>query len=94
MWLVASVPVAGNLPFRLDDGEFIIGRTKRAQIVISDATVSRQHARITCGRHGIALEDLPLRTRQPQTATSNPVVVGCRDWRISLLVAWRRATPK
>ena len=58
MWLVAGFPVAGNLPFRLDDGEFIIGRTKRAQIVVSDATVSRQHARISCGRHGIAVEDL------------------------------------
>lgn len=58
MWLVASASVAGNLPFRINDGEFVIGRSKQGQIVISDPTVSRQHARLVRNRHEVTLEDL------------------------------------
>lgn len=58
MWLVAAGKIGGNLPFRLDCGEFIVGRSKRAQIVIADATVSRRHARIVCSRDALILEDL------------------------------------
>ena len=58
MWLVPISAVAGNLPFCLENGEFIVGRTKRVQIVIADATVSRRHARLV-HRHGLtSLEDL------------------------------------
>jgi len=58
MWLVATSPVSDNLPFRLDEGEYIIGRIRRAHILISDATVSRQHARLFRYRHETTLEDL------------------------------------
>jgi len=58
MWLVGMGAVSGNLPFRLEPGEFIIGRTKRAQIVIVDATVSRRHARLVNASGSLTLEDL------------------------------------
>jgi DNA-binding CsgD family transcriptional regulator len=58
MWLVSPTVVAGNLPFRLQTGEFIVGRVKRSQIVIVDGTVSRRHARITCTGGTMTVEDL------------------------------------
>jgi DNA-binding CsgD family transcriptional regulator len=58
MWLVSAGKVAGNLPVRLEPGEFIVGRAKRAQIVIADATVSRRHARIVRSRDSLTVEDL------------------------------------
>jgi pSer/pThr/pTyr-binding forkhead associated (FHA) protein len=58
MWLVASASVAGNLPFRIDDGEFVIGRSKRAQVILVDPTVSRRHAKLIRNRHEVTLEDL------------------------------------
>ncbi len=58
MWLVGLSDVRGNLPFRIDQGEFIVGRTHRAQIVIADATVSRRHARLVYSRRVLTVEDL------------------------------------
>jgi len=58
MWLVGTSDVRGNLPFRLEKGEYIVGRTKRAHIVIRDATVSRSHARMVLARGVLTLEDL------------------------------------
>jgi DNA-binding CsgD family transcriptional regulator len=58
MWLVATSAVPGNLPFRLDEGEYVLGRTKKAQIVIADAAISRRHARFVCTRNGLTIEDL------------------------------------
>jgi DNA-binding CsgD family transcriptional regulator len=58
VWLVGTSDVPGNLPFRLEVGEFIVGRTKRAQIVIVDATVSRRHARLVNTRGALRIEDL------------------------------------
>lgn len=58
MWLVGTSSVPGNLPFRLQVGEFVIGRIKSAQIVIADATVSRRHARLTSSHDELRLEDL------------------------------------
>ncbi len=58
MWLVGTSEVPGNLPVRLDLGEYIVGRTKRAQIVIADATVSRRHARLVNSRGVLTIEDL------------------------------------
>lgn len=58
MWLVASASVAGNLPFRIDEGEFVIGRTKKAHVILSDPTVSRRHAKLIRNRHEATLEDL------------------------------------
>jgi DNA-binding CsgD family transcriptional regulator len=58
VWLVNINTVKGNLPFRLDRGEFIVGRIKRAQIVIAERTVSRKHARLTYDGKELAVEDL------------------------------------
>jgi DNA-binding CsgD family transcriptional regulator len=46
------------LPLRLEPGSYVVGRTKRAQIVIVDATVSRRHACLFCTPSGLTLEDL------------------------------------
>ena len=58
MWLVATSTVPGNLPFRLEEGEYVLGRSKKAQIVIADTTVSRRHGRLVCTRNGLTIEDL------------------------------------
>lgn len=58
MWLIPTSPVVGNLPFRFCDGAFIVGRTKRSQIVIADSTVSRQHSRFNCTGQDLVLQDL------------------------------------
>jgi DNA-binding CsgD family transcriptional regulator len=58
MWLVATSAVPSNLPIRLEERTYVIGRTKKAQIVIADATVSRRHARLVCTRSSLTIEDL------------------------------------
>jgi DNA-binding CsgD family transcriptional regulator len=58
MWLVGINTVSGNLPFRLVNGSFVVGRTKKARIVIAEATVSRRHARLTRDGERITVEDL------------------------------------
>ena len=58
MWLVGAGAVAGNLPVRITAGEYIVGRTKRAQIVLAHPTVSRRHARLVAERESLRLEDL------------------------------------
>ena len=58
MWLVAAASVAGNLPVRISERELVIGRSKQAQIVICDPTVSRKHARLIHCCHELVLEDL------------------------------------
>jgi DNA-binding CsgD family transcriptional regulator len=58
MWLVPTSAVAGNLPFCLENGEFIVGRTSRAHIVIAEATVSRRHALLVHRRGHATLKDL------------------------------------
>jgi len=46
MWLVSTGSVPGNLPFRLNGGEYVVGRTGDAEIMIKDLTLSRRHARL------------------------------------------------
>jgi DNA-binding CsgD family transcriptional regulator len=58
MWLAGTTTVPGNLPFRLDFGDFRVGRTKQAAIVIGDATVSRRHARLVRTKNSLRLFDL------------------------------------
>lgn len=50
-------PNAGFL-HRLDHGSHVLGRGQDADIVIDDADVSRNHARIDVGVDGIAVTDL------------------------------------
>jgi DNA-binding CsgD family transcriptional regulator len=61
MWLVSTGSVAGNLPKRLDAGEYVVGRTKGAAIVIRDLTLSRRHARLIRGANSLTVEDLDSR---------------------------------
>jgi pSer/pThr/pTyr-binding forkhead associated (FHA) protein len=61
MWLVSKVFVAGNLPFRLNVGSFVVGRTKGAAILIKDTTLSRQHARLIRTADSLVIEDLSSR---------------------------------
>jgi pSer/pThr/pTyr-binding forkhead associated (FHA) protein len=50
-------PAAGAR-YSLIDWPITIGRAEPAAIVIDDPRVSRQHARLTAGQHGIFIEDL------------------------------------
>jgi pSer/pThr/pTyr-binding forkhead associated (FHA) protein len=50
-------PAAGTR-YTLDNFPGTIGRTEPAAIVIDDPRVSRRHARLTAGQHGIFVEDL------------------------------------
>jgi DNA-binding CsgD family transcriptional regulator len=61
MWLVSKASLAGNLPFRLNVGSFIVGRTKQAAILIVDSTLSRQHARVIRTAGSLVIEDLSSR---------------------------------
>ncbi len=81
MWLVGTSDVPGNLPFRLEPGQYIIGRTRRAQIVIVDATVSRRHARLVCAPGRVTLEDLGSSngTRVNEQPISSPCNVRVGD---------------
>lgn len=48
----------GDHDVELAQGETIIGRSPRCQLVIDDALVSRSHARITVSRGTVTIEDL------------------------------------
>jgi len=61
MWLVSKTSVAGNLPFRLGVGSYVIGRAKGAGVLIKDTTLSRQHAKITRIANSLVIEDLSSR---------------------------------
>ena len=58
MWLVAIHSVSGNLPFHITPGEFLVGRTNRAHIVLAEPTISRQHARLCRDGTRITVQDL------------------------------------
>jgi len=49
---------AERLNVYLVDGENVIGRGGEAQIVIQSSWISRHHARIVVGEHGVTIEDL------------------------------------
>jgi serine phosphatase RsbU (regulator of sigma subunit)/pSer/pThr/pTyr-binding forkhead associated (FHA) protein len=50
-------PIAGRR-YKLDDGEYVIGRRSDCQIFVPDMRVSRQHARLWKDGEGWTLEDL------------------------------------
>lgn len=58
MWLVSTGSTSGSLPFRLEPGEYIVGRTAKADIVIKDVTLSRRHARLIRTSKSLIVEDL------------------------------------
>lgn len=36
MWLVSTGEVCGNLPFRLEGGKYLVGRSREAQVLIEE----------------------------------------------------------
>jgi pSer/pThr/pTyr-binding forkhead associated (FHA) protein len=61
MWLVGTSSINGNLPFRLNPGEYIIGRSPKSHIVLDDPAVSRRHARLIREGESVIVEDLKSR---------------------------------
>jgi DNA-binding CsgD family transcriptional regulator len=61
MWLVGTSAFSGNLPFRLDPGEYLVGRSPKTHIVIDAPAVSRRHARLVCEGESVIVEDLRSR---------------------------------
>jgi DNA-binding winged helix-turn-helix (wHTH) protein len=58
----AATPAArliwGATVLPLAEGQRVLGRDDSADVVLPETTVSRRHARITCGNGGATLEDL------------------------------------
>jgi DNA-binding CsgD family transcriptional regulator len=54
--LVGSHNGCGGLT--LADGSYLVGRSRRCQLVVKDTTVSRQHAQITVCKSQITITDL------------------------------------
>lgn len=81
MWLVSTGAISGNLPFRLDPGNYVVGRSKKAQIVIQDLTVSKQHARLVCSGKCVTVDDLASRNGtfvNDEPARQSPAEIGSR----------------
>jgi DNA-binding CsgD family transcriptional regulator len=75
MWLVSTAPITGNLPFDLEAGEFVLGRSKKiAQIVLKDRTVSKRHARLVNHGESVGVEDLG--SRNGTFVNGQPVTLG------------------
>ncbi len=81
MWLVGTSAISGNLPFRIDPGEYIVGRSPKSHIVIDAPAVSRRHARLVCEGESVIVEDLRSRHGtfvNDEPAGSTPAQVGAR----------------
>jgi DNA-binding CsgD family transcriptional regulator len=79
MWLVSTGAISGNLPFRLDPGNYVVGRSKKAQIVIKDLTVSKEHARLVCSGRSVTVDDLGSRNGtfvNEEPAKQTPAEIG------------------
>jgi DNA-binding winged helix-turn-helix (wHTH) protein len=86
VWGTSVIPLA--------EGDRILGRDDSADVVLPETTVSRRHARITCGDGGATLEDLGSQngTWVNEQRASGPVPLTDGD-RIRLglaLVVYRR----
>src|SRR5262245_13922173 len=81
MWLVCTGAISGNLPFRLSPGQYVVGRTRTANIVVKDLTVSKRHARLVCTGKALTVEDLDSRNGtfvDEQPAEQTPAEIGSR----------------
>ncbi len=58
MWLVCTGSIAGNLPFRLQSRNYVVGRSRSADLLIKDVTLSRWHARLSCEGEYVKVDDL------------------------------------
>jgi DNA-binding CsgD family transcriptional regulator len=61
MWLVSDGSVSGNLPFRLEAGEYVVGRAQGGAILIKNLTLSRRHAKLIRTPTALIVEDLNSR---------------------------------
>jgi pSer/pThr/pTyr-binding forkhead associated (FHA) protein len=52
VWLVTSNSVSGNFPVELKPGQYVVGRSRSAQIQIKHRTVSKEHAKLVCRENG------------------------------------------
>ena len=81
MWLVATSSVNANLPFRVDPGTYLVGRSPKAHIVINAPTISRRHAKLICHGDSLLVEDLRSRHGtfiSDEPANQLPAKVGAR----------------
>lgn len=58
MWLVCTGSIAGNLPFRLEARDYVVGRSRNADLLIKDFTLSRRHALLSCEGQCASVKDL------------------------------------
>ena len=58
MWLVCTGSIAGNLPLRLQQRDYIVGRSRTADLLIKDYTLSRRHASLSCKSDLVVVRDL------------------------------------
>ncbi|MEX2027142.1 MAG: FHA domain-containing protein [Pirellulaceae bacterium] len=58
MWLVCTGSIAGNLPFRLEPRDYVVGRSRSADLLIKDFTLSRRHALLSCEGECATVRDL------------------------------------
>lgn len=81
MWLVPADAISGNLPFRLEEGPYVLGRTSSADIVVRDLTLSRRHAQLSRTNCGWVLQDLGSRNgtfvNSCRIAAETPVDLNC-----------------
>jgi len=72
VWLVNIWPVAGNLPFELRPGKYLLGRARTCDIKVCDMSVSRRHASVNVDAMGnIKLRDLGSRNGINSGSTKN-----------------------
>jgi len=60
--LLCTSPAFPLLHYVLDEGKYLLGRSSQCELVVNDASVSRQHAQIVVdGKGGVTLRDLSSR---------------------------------
>src|SRR5688500_6415537 len=58
MWLICTGSIAGNLPLRLAQRDYIVGRSRFADVLIKDFTLSRRHALLSNRADSVVVRDL------------------------------------
>jgi DNA-binding CsgD family transcriptional regulator len=75
VWLVSIWPVAGNLPFELRPGKYLLGRARTCDIKVCDMSVSRQHASVSVDAIGNSkIQDLGSRNGINGGTTKNLIL--------------------
>lgn len=61
MWLIGDQGTVNGVPFLINSGKFILGRSRESHVRISDTSVSRQHARLEVQGSDVTVFDLESR---------------------------------